>query len=178
MKGFPNNRVFYAKRDSKNNLWIGTLGGTVMIDRDNKLTSFQDSKTALKDQCITSMDEDEKGNLYFSVYEYGNKEKGKINKNEGLVVRSNDGSVKQYTTDNSGMPFNHANTVLYDKKEKVLWISTDRAGLVRYDLKDGWENYHTENSDIPTSYISTMTFDKAGNLYLGTRQGLVKIERK
>ncbi|MNV09620.1 Two component regulator propeller [compost metagenome] len=76
------------------------------------------------------------------------------------------------------MPFNHANCVLYDKNEKILWISTDRAGLVRYDLKDGWENYHNENSDIPTSYISTMTFDMNGNLYLATRQGLVKIERK
>ena len=46
------------------------------------------------------------------------------------------------------------------------------------DLKDSWENYHNENSDIPTSYISTMTFDDKGNLYLATRQGLVKIERK
>ena len=76
------------------------------------------------------------------------------------------------------MPFNNATDVLYDKKEKVLWISTDRAGLVRYDLKDSWENYHPDNSEIPTSYISTMTFDNNGILYLATRQGLVKVERK
>lgn len=75
------------------------------------------------------------------------------------------------------MPFNHTNKVLYDKNEKVLWISTDRAGLVRYDLQEGWENYHNENSDIPTSYISTMEFDSNGVLYLATRQGLVRIER-
>ena len=124
------------------------------------------------------MDEDEEGNLYFTLFEFDRKNKQQINNNEGIAIRSKDGSFKQYTTENSGMPFNHTNCVLYDKNEKVLWISTDRAGLVRYDLKGNWENYHNENSDIPTSYISTMTFDKKGNLYLATRQGLVKIEKK
>ena len=36
---------------------------------------------------------------------------------------------------------------------------------------------HNKNSQIPTSYISTMTFDAQGNLYLATRQGLVKLEK-
>ena len=76
------------------------------------------------------------------------------------------------------MPFNHVTKVLYDKIEKVLWIATDRAGLVRYDLKSTWENYHSDNSAIPTSYISDMAFDKDGVLYLATRQGLVKIKRE
>ena len=123
------------------------------------------------------MDEDENGNLYFSLYEFNRKIPGQINNDEGIAIRYADGSYKQFTTSNSGMPFNHTTKVLYDKNEKALWISTDRAGLVRYDLNDGWENYHNENSDIPTSYISTMEFDSNGVLYLATRQGLVKIER-
>lgn len=101
-----------------------------------------------------------------------------MNRNEGIAIRYADGTIKQFTTENSGLPFNHTNCVVYDKNEKVLWISTDRAGLVRFDLKNKWENYHSENSDIPTSYISTMEMDKNGNLYLATRQGLVKMERK
>ena len=178
MKEFPSNRVMYAKRDSKNRIWIGTVDGTVMIDENNQITNFEKSNTLLKGKCITSMDEDEKGNLYFSLFEFDRKDKKKINNDEGIAIRYADGSFKQFTTENSGMPFNHTNCVIYDKIEKVLWISTDRAGLVRYDLKDGWENYHNENSDIPTSYISTMATDEKGNLYLATRQGLVKIERK
>lgn len=174
----PSNRVTFAKRDSKNRIWIGTFSGTAMIDEDNQLTNFEKKETVLKGKCITSMDEDENGNLYFSLFQFGPKEKGKVNNDEGIAIQYPDGTIKQLTTENSGMPFNHTNCVLYDKVEKVLWISTDRAGLVRYDLKDGWENYHNENSDIPTSYISTMTFDNKGNLYLATRQGLVKIERK
>lgn len=174
----PSNRVIFAKRDSKNRIWIGTFSGTAMIDENNQLTNFENKETVLKGKCITSMDEDENGNLYFSLFQFGPKEKGKVNNDEGIAIQYPDGTFKQLTTENSGMPFNHTNCVLYDKVEKVLWISTDRAGLVRYDLKDGWENYHNENSDIPTSYISTMTFDDKGNLYLATRQGLVKIERK
>ncbi|TDY65318.1 ligand-binding sensor domain-containing protein [Algibacter lectus] len=177
-KDLPGDRVSFAKRDSKNRIWIGTYDGTAMIDENNQVTNFEKSSTVLKGKCITSMDEDENGNLYFTLYEFDRKNKKQVNNDEGIVIRDSNGNFKQYTTENSGMPFNHTNCVLYDKTEKVLWISTDRAGLVRYDLKGGWENYHNENSDIPTSYISTMTFDVSGNLYLATRQGLVKIERK
>lgn len=177
-KELPSSRVAFAKRDSRNRIWIGTYGGTAMIDESNSVTNFETSTTVLKGKCITSMDEDENGTLFFTLYEFDRKEKGKVNNNEGLAILYTDGTFKQFTTDNSGMPFNHTNCVLYDRNEKVLWISTDRAGLVRYDLKDSWENYHNENSQIPTSYISTMTFDKKGNLYLATRQGLVKVERK
>ena len=178
IKEFPSDRVSFAKRDSKNRIWIGTFSGTVMIDENGKATNFENTSTVLKGKCITSMDEDENGNLYFTLYEFNPKEKGQVNKNEGIAIRNTNGTFRQYTTENSGMPFNHTNCILFDKNENVVWISTDRAGLIRYDLKDGWENYHNQNSDIPTSYISTMTFDEKGNLYLATRQGLVKIEKK
>ncbi|MEI3789581.1 MULTISPECIES: ligand-binding sensor domain-containing protein [unclassified Chryseobacterium] len=178
VNALPSNRVSFAKRDSKNRIWIGTFSGSIMIDENGKANSFENSDTVLKGKSITSMDEDEEGNLYFTLYEFNRPDKQKINNNEGIAIRYNDGTIKQFTTENSGLPFNHANCILYDKQEKVVWISTDRAGLVRFDLKGNWENYHNENSQIPTSYISSMKFDKNGNLYLATRQGLVKIERK
>jgi hypothetical protein len=178
VNALPSNRITYAKRDAKNRIWIGTFSGSVMIDENGKATCFENTNTVLKGKCITSMDEDEEGNIYFSLYEFERKVKGQVNNDEGIAIRYKDGTIKQFTTANSGIPFNHTNCVLFDRKEKVLWISTDRAGLVRYDLKEGWENYHSDNSAIPTSYISTMTFDKNGRLYLATRQGLVRVERK
>lgn len=177
-KKIPSNRVAFAKRDSKNRIWIGTFSGTAMIDENNNLINYETTKTILRGKCITSMDEDENGNIYFTLFEFDRKDKETVNNDEGIAILYADGTFKQFTTENSGMPFNHANCVLYDRNEKVLWISTERAGLIRYDLKEGWENYHNQNSDIPTSYISTMSFDDKGNLYLATSQGLVKIERK
>jgi len=178
IKELPSNTVAFAKRDLSNRIWIGTYSGSVMIDSNGEVTNFENSKTILKGKTITSMDEDENGNLYFTLYEFDRNEKQKVINDEGLAIRYTDGSFKQFTTENSGMPINHSNCVLYDRNEKVLWISTYMAGLIRYDLKDGWENYHNENSEIPTSYITSMIFDQEGNLYLSTRQGLVKIERK
>lgn len=178
VKELPSNRVNFAQRDSQNRIWIGTFSGTVMIEENGTAINFNNTETVLKGKCITGMTEDESGNIYFSLFEFDRKIKGQINNDEGIAVRTVDGNYKQYTTDNSGIPFNHTTDVAYDKNEKVLWIATDRAGLVRYDLKDGWENYHNENSAIPTSYISALAFDKDGVLYLATRSGLVKVERK
>lgn len=179
LKELPSNIVLFAKRDSEKRIWIGTLKGTVMIDENNQVINFENTRTVLKGKSIKSMDEDENGNLFFSLYEFDRKGKQIEDINEGIAIRYADETFKQYTTANSGMPNNNVSCVLYDRNEKVLWISTERAGLVRYDLiKDSWENYHNENSGIPTSSISTMTFDKEGKLYLTTNQGLVKIERK
>lgn len=174
----PSNRVYFAKKDAQGRLWVGTFGGSVMIDENGKATSFNTTNTVLKGKCITSMDEDENGNIYLGLYEYGPKDKKELNRDEGIAVYHPDGSIKQYTTANSGMPFNGTSTLLYDRTEKVLWIATDKAGLVRWDLKNGWENYHNQNSAIPTSYVSNMAFDNNGVLYLTTRQGLVRVQRK
>jgi len=178
IKELPSNRVTFAKRDSKNRIWIGTFSGSVLIDDNGKATSFNQTNTILKGKCITSMDEDENGNIFFGLYQYERKDKKSVNNDEGIAVLYKSGEFKQFTTSNSGMPFNHVTKVLYDKIEKVLWIATDRAGLVRYDLNNGWENYHNENSEIPTAYITDMAFDNNGVLYLTTRQGLVKIGRR
>ena len=86
----------------------------------------------------TQMVEDEAGNIYFSLYAYGRNERN--NPAEGLAVLSSDGSWKHFNDVNSGMPSDHINGLLYDRFEKVLWIGTNESGLVRYDLKNGWEN--------------------------------------
>lgn len=171
----PSNGIFYANFDSKKRLWIGTFDGTVMIDSTSEITSFNKGKTILKGRSITSMAEDNNGNLYFGLYECDGKG---VNKNEGIAVWHEDGSWNQYTSENSGMPFNHTNDLVFDPIENLLWISTDRAGIVRYDLKGNWENYHSENSGITTSSVYDIEIDKDGTIFLGTTLGIVKIEKK
>jgi len=177
-KNLPGNRVRFARRDSKNRLWIGTYEGSGFIGNDNIFNSFQDGKTVLKGKCILSMDEDEAGNLYFSVYENNRKDKENRNADEGLIIMKADGTIIQLTTDNSGIPANCTSQVRYDEHEKVLWIISNMSGLVRYDLKDGWENYHNLNSGIPTAFLTDMAFDSAGNLFITSRQGLIRIMKK
>lgn len=178
LKELPSNRVYYAKKDKKGRTWIGTFSGSIMIDVNGSITNFNTGSTVLKDKCITALQEDGQGNLYFGLYEYNPVDLKDPERNEGIAVLKSDGSWKQLTINNSGIPVNGTNALLYDEKEDVLWIGTEVAGLVRYDLKDGWENYHNKNSAVPTSFITDISKDASGNIYLATRYGLVKIERK
>lgn len=176
LKELPAKKVYFAKRDSKKRIWIGTFGGSFIIEENGKVTSLNDTESPLTGKCITGLVEDQKGNLYFSVYDYED-ESGEYNRNEGIVIRYKNNTWKHFTSSNSGMPYNHVTGLVYDKYENALWISTDRAGIVRFDLKDGWENYHNLNSDIPTSYISDIKQSSDNSIYLSTRYGMVKIER-
>jgi ligand-binding sensor domain-containing protein len=63
----PSNNVYYAYYDSHDRLWIGTARGTIMIDKKQNVTEFNNPKTPLNGVYITNATEDEKGNLYFSL---------------------------------------------------------------------------------------------------------------
>lgn len=172
----PTNNIFYAFYDSKDRLWIGTARGTVMIDKKQNVTEFNTSNTPLENVTITNAVEDEKGNIYFSLYAY--KKAPGDNDEEGIAVMSANGKWSHYNDKNSGMPANHVNNLFYDKFEKVLWVGTHEAGLVRFDLKDGWENYHNNNSGVPGPDVYQITQDSKGTVYAATANGLLKITRK
>lgn len=68
--------------------------------------------------------------------------------------------------------------MLYDKYEHVLWIGTEQSGLVRFNLKDGWENYHNNNSPMPGYTINKLAQDSKGVIYAATVNGLLRIKKK
>lgn len=172
----PSNDVYYAYFDKSERLWIGTFGGSIMIDKKKKVTVFNRTNTPLKNACISGITEDEHGNIYFSLYAY--KKPAGDNEEEGIAVMTADGHWSHYNDKNSGMPVNHVNSLLYDKFEHVLWLCTQQAGLVRFDLKDGWENYHNANSAMPGYEVSQLAQDSKGVIYAATANGLVKITKK
>ncbi len=172
----PSNNVYYAYYDSKSRLWIGTAKGSIMIDKRQKVTVFNKPNTPLYNAAITNVAEDEQGNLYFSLLAC-NKKPGD-NDEEGLAVMAPDGKWAHYNDKNSGLPVNHINSILYDKFEHVLWIGTHQAGLVRFDLKNGWENYHNNNSAVPGPEIVQLAQDSKGSLYAATTNGMFRIIKK
>jgi hypothetical protein len=177
IKELPSNRIFYAFRDKAQRLWIGTFKGTIMIDKNNKVETFNNSETPLKETSVTDAVEDENGNIYFALYDYIPSEQ-RDRPEEGFARLSNDGKWTHYNDTNSGLPADYVNALWYDKFEKVLWIGTNEAGLVRYDLKDGWENYQNKNSKVPSSYIFQITQDSKGDLYVATFNGMMRIAKK
>jgi ligand-binding sensor domain-containing protein len=67
---------------------------------------------------------------------------------------------------------------MYDKIEQVLWLATQHAGLVRFDLKSGWENYHNNNSSVPGPDVYQLAQDSKGTIYASTANGMLKVEKK
>lgn len=169
----PSNDVHYAYYDTKGRLWIGTSSGSLMVDKNQKVTAFNNSRSPLANTCITNVAEDEHGNLYFTMTAC-HKPAGE-NDEEGIAVMGADGKWAHYNDKNSGMPANQVNHILYDKFEHVLWIATAKAGLVRFDLKDGWENYHNNNSAVPGPEIFQVMQDSKGAVYATTGNGLFRI---
>jgi hypothetical protein len=177
IKQLPSNMVLYAYKDKKQRLWIGTYEGSIMIDSNDKVTEFNNSDTPLNKICISGVSEDEKGNLYFSLYAY-EKSKNRNRPEEGIAIFSSTGKWSHFNDTNSGLPSNTINSILYDKFEKILWVGTNESGLVRYDLKENWENYHNQNSKVPSSYIFDLSQDSKGNIYVSTFNGMMKIRKK
>lgn len=178
VKALPSNKVLFARRDSKNNLWIGTNRGTVVLRPNGQIQESVKAADLLKGKCITSMDEDGEGNLYFSLIDYSAKEKTGAYKEGGILIQHADGRMEEFVVENSGIPVNGINKVLFDRFEHILWLSTDRAGLIRFDLNDNWEVYNNLNSTVPTSIIRDMVMDNKGVLYVSTAQGLVIINKR
>ena len=172
----PSNDIAYAYVDSRKRLWIGTQKGSIMIDKDFFVTTFNKSNTPLKNTCITNVAEDEKGNLYFSLTDCN--KVSDDSDNEGIAVLNTKGNWIHYNDKNSGMPSNHVNNILYDKFEHVLWIGTNQSGIVRFNLKDGWENYHNNNSAVPGFAIYQLVQDSKGVIYATTANGLLRIRKK
>lgn len=170
-------RIDFAKRDIKNRLWVGTDVGSALIDENGKVRNFNSSEGILKHKSILSMDEDEHGNIYLSLQDLTVKKDSLSKYKGGIAIYKSNGEITELTIENSALPTNTVSKILYDRLEKVLWIVTSTAGLLRYDLKDGWEAYHYDNSNIPTSMVTDMAFDNNGTLYLTTRQGLVRVEK-
>ncbi len=173
----PSNRILYAYRDKKQRLWIGTFGGTIMIDANNVVTDFNAGSTPIKNTCISAAAEDEEGNIYFALFSY-ERSTERDKPQEGIAVLTKDGQWVHYNDTNSGLPSNHINGLLYDRFEKVLWIGTNATGLVRYDLKSGWEDYHNQNSKAPSIYIFKLSQDSKGSIYASTFFGVMRIKKK
>ena len=176
MPQLPSNEISFAYIDSRQRLWVGTSKGSIMIDNNSFVTVFNKSDTPLKNMSISGVTEDEAGNLYFALADC-NKVEGDDDK-EGIAVLKPKGSWLHYNDKNSGMPSNRVNDLLYDKFEHVLWLGTDQSGMVRFDLKDGWENYHNVNSPAPGHTIYQIVQDSKGVIYAATANGLLRLRKK
>lgn len=171
-KILPSLGVFYANSDSKGRIWIGTDTGTIILNKNGSIVKLNESKSPLKNLCVTDMVEDKDGNIWFATFAYDKKT------NEKLVELSSNGSWSYFDMNNSGLPQDDINKMLYDKKEDVLWISVNNVGLVRFDRKNDWQVFTNQNSGVPSTIIDDLQQDSKGNIWCATHYGLLRVTKK
>jgi signal transduction histidine kinase len=108
---------------------------------------------------VRAIAEDHAGQLYLGL------------NGSGLLRKGKDG-WKRFTTEN-GLPGNHVWT-LYVDEEDAVWIGVHGHGLSR--LREG-KFFNFASSELPR-LITCIIEDDLGHLWLGSNQGLFRVERR
>ena len=167
---FVNNRISAMKKDSLQNIWLGTYNGLYRI-KNSEVTVFTKSKnqsSGLTSNEIYSLLVDKDGFLWVGTLEGLNK------------YDANSNTFKWYTynpVEGKGLS-NNSILSLFEDSEGFLWIGTE-SGLNKFDKKNETYEYFTcKKTGFVNDYIYAILEDNIGNLWLSTNNGIVKFNKK
>ena len=156
-------------RDNQDNMWLGTIGGGVlMTDTRRPLFNLHTLHIGDEDIPATSVRvlfADSDRNLWIGVGTYG------------LACQEYaTGKLKMYThiPEFSEIPtLSSLTTVMQRKKNGELWFGIYNGGVLVYRKGEKVQNLTSENTDFIHSYsVSALYEDWEGNCWVGTRSGL------
>jgi len=160
---FQEDRYLRLLLDSKDNLWLSTMGGGVnnliLNDETNKVDiSYRFyTKTGLPNDDVWYMTEDFEGNLWISV--------------NGAGVAQYRGGRFQSISMADGLGNNTVFTIFEDDKGRY-WFGTYGGGISIYDptkeIDDRLTTINTKNG-LPEDYIYHIHVDSEGNYWISTR---------
>ena len=194
-----NSAILSLMVDSKNNIWIGTLGEGLFMLSDEKLAHF-DENSGLDDNSVRSILEDSKGNIWIgtnlgvNLFSNNTLSKPEIaSENPGFFVNdiiedpfgaiwiaSDIGLIKSYQEkveildQTTGLVDNNVQSLAFDN-EGSLWMGNYRRGISR--LKDGkFKNYGVLEG--LSNEVINIAYQENDIIWIGTDYGLSKLENE
>jgi ligand-binding sensor domain-containing protein/two-component sensor histidine kinase len=153
-------QIFALFEDRKQQLWAGTQNGLANWDGQSwKLFTMNDG---LSGNVVRAIAEDTDGNLWIGT------------ENQGLNCFK-DGKFISYQASENGLPGNDI-SCLYADKDGVLWVGTSGHGLARFQ-NGKWARY-SKDTGLASNFICYLIEDTAGDLWLGSNMGLMRIQKK
>lgn len=143
--------------DSKNSLWIGTIGEGVFQIKEGKYKNYT-TKEGLRDNTIYCIAEDDQGRIWLGT-------------DKGLSRIETNGKIITFS-ENQGLADNYVRCMLKDNNG-IMWFGTYR-GLSRF--QDGvFQNFTTKNG-LANNIVLSITQDSKGTIWLATENGLCQMK--
>ena len=169
-------------RDRIGALWIGCEYGLFRWDT-NGLKTFS-MKDGFSPAYVLSIAEDKAGNIWLGTA-LGELRCFRAGKFEAFRPKDSLTDESTLAAAVASDPFGARNRgalsggerfwSLYFDADDVLWIGTLGGGLLRF--KDGQFTRFTTRDDLPSEHISQILEDPNGQLWLGTRIGIVRVSK-
>lgn len=158
--------VYGITEDKYNNLWIATLGGGVnCLDETRKYISRYNTTSTknTSSDYILSIFKNEDGIIYFGS------DRGPFYL-ENKVIKP----IFNQTQLEDSLTNIKSNNLTTDRRG-ILWLATDN-GINIYNPQTGYFQYINSKDGLPDEEIVSLIEDNFGNIWAGTRNGLVHIE--
>jgi len=156
----PEPYVWSLAEKDKDNLWVGTMFGLFILNKDRLSNRFSEVKLGLG--------EGSKSNVY-SILQLSNSDV-LVGTSGGLFLIDKDGNFLKYFkegTDSTSLRSKNVNKVFIDSR-KMVWLATDNR-LHRYFP----EQQILKAISVPINQIMGITEDDSGLLWLATVNGVI-----
>lgn len=159
------NNAFSFCKDSRGNIWIGTISGLNYYDKQKN--SIEHVKKIGSKTFIYDIKEDSRGIMWFGTYGNG-LYSFNPRTNEWHNYRSN-------KMDNSSLSFDKIIGLFEDSKHN-LWINTEGGGACVYSYKTDKFKTYTSHNGLPNDVVYKTVEDSKGNIWMSTNKGLARLD--
>ncbi len=170
--GLSNNYVYDMLQDRLGFMWFATDDGLNRFDgyEFKVFRNNANDKNSISDNSVWTLAEDRFGKIWMGT------KNGFVNCYDPVLDKFTHWQIKSEITKE-----NPITTIYIDSKDSI-WIGTYRSGVYKLNPTTGksvrWYHNPNDSTTISNNYISSIAEDKAGNLWIGTFNGLNKFNNQ
>lgn len=154
--GLTTNRLNSIAKDRENNIWVSTLSdGIFKFDGVNNWVRYYYTNTGRNLIAAQRIRIDDENTVWVCSF-------------VGLFKHIINDHWIRYCEENSEIPHNTVNDILFEKN--IKWVGTVMGGIGRFD-DTSWTIYNTNNSPLESNYIERIGIDSYNNKWFCTTFG-------